>query len=277
MLQWHDGTNWEHRAYWGEDKIAYGQPGTPSRRPIGPLASGRPVGPPGGARRPGGPGGQGSPRDGLRPVRGPEPLAPGGGGAAEPRREKELVVATTFPMRVGRAGPVVGPIPPGPRHALPRRAAQRAGEPEQADDPAKAVAIPDNPPQVVLERPGADLVLSEPGKVPLAIAAFDDFGLADVVVAVQKGDSGGFIGRPVRRYETPAAQREPGDEPRPGRAGREARRAPPLPGRGPRPQGPERADAGVRHPHRRRPRTPPTGRWPTSRRARTPSARTSPS
>ena len=36
MLQWNDGS-WEHRAYWGEDAIDWGQAGTAGRRPIGPL------------------------------------------------------------------------------------------------------------------------------------------------------------------------------------------------------------------------------------------------
>src|SRR5829696_7287405 len=38
MLQWNDddGT-WEHRAYWGENKIEWGQDGTESRRYMGPL------------------------------------------------------------------------------------------------------------------------------------------------------------------------------------------------------------------------------------------------
>ena len=37
MLQWHDGNSWEHRAYWGEDKIEWGKKNTSSRRNIGPL------------------------------------------------------------------------------------------------------------------------------------------------------------------------------------------------------------------------------------------------
>ena len=53
--------------------------------------------------------------------------------------------------------------------------------------PGKVVAIPDNPPQVVLERPGSDLVLSAPATVPLSISAYDDFGLADIVVSVNAG------------------------------------------------------------------------------------------
>ncbi|HEX8852058.1 MAG TPA: PA14 domain-containing protein, partial [Pyrinomonadaceae bacterium] len=36
MLQWNDGT-WEHRAYWGEDRIDWGVAGTVSRRHMGPL------------------------------------------------------------------------------------------------------------------------------------------------------------------------------------------------------------------------------------------------
>ncbi|HZO54637.1 MAG TPA: Ig-like domain-containing protein [Bryobacteraceae bacterium] len=36
MLQWSDGS-WEHRAYWGQDVIAFGTAGTPGRRYMGPL------------------------------------------------------------------------------------------------------------------------------------------------------------------------------------------------------------------------------------------------
>jgi Big-like domain-containing protein len=36
MLQWSDGS-WEHRAYWGQNMIAYGTPGTPSRVYMGAL------------------------------------------------------------------------------------------------------------------------------------------------------------------------------------------------------------------------------------------------
>jgi len=42
MLQWNDGTSWEHRAYWGADNIAWGSDGTVSRVYMGPLpAAGR--------------------------------------------------------------------------------------------------------------------------------------------------------------------------------------------------------------------------------------------
>jgi mono/diheme cytochrome c family protein len=36
MLQFNDGS-WEHRAFWGEDAIAWGAPGTPAHVPQGPL------------------------------------------------------------------------------------------------------------------------------------------------------------------------------------------------------------------------------------------------
>ncbi len=36
MLQWHQA-DWEHRAFWGADKIAYGNKDEPSRLPMGPL------------------------------------------------------------------------------------------------------------------------------------------------------------------------------------------------------------------------------------------------
>jgi hypothetical protein len=37
MLQWNDGTSWEHRAYWGANNIGWGQDGTPSRINMGRL------------------------------------------------------------------------------------------------------------------------------------------------------------------------------------------------------------------------------------------------
>lgn len=37
MLQWKGGGTWEHRAYWGENLIDWGQNDTPSRRAMGPL------------------------------------------------------------------------------------------------------------------------------------------------------------------------------------------------------------------------------------------------
>jgi hypothetical protein len=42
MLSWNDGSSWEHRAYWGSDKISYGTAGTPGHYNAGALpASGQ--------------------------------------------------------------------------------------------------------------------------------------------------------------------------------------------------------------------------------------------
>jgi hypothetical protein len=37
MLQWHDGTSWEHRAFWGANNINWGTDGAAGRRYMGPL------------------------------------------------------------------------------------------------------------------------------------------------------------------------------------------------------------------------------------------------
>lgn len=37
MLQWNEGGRWEHRAYWGENRIEWGVDDSPSRRHMGPL------------------------------------------------------------------------------------------------------------------------------------------------------------------------------------------------------------------------------------------------
>jgi hypothetical protein len=37
MLQWNDGSSWDHRAYWGANSLSYGLDGTPGRRYIGAL------------------------------------------------------------------------------------------------------------------------------------------------------------------------------------------------------------------------------------------------
>ena len=37
MLQWHDGSNWNNRAYWGEDLLGWGASNSVQRRNMGPL------------------------------------------------------------------------------------------------------------------------------------------------------------------------------------------------------------------------------------------------
>jgi hypothetical protein len=40
MLSWHDGSSWEHRAYWGANTITYGRDGSPGRFRAGALPVG---------------------------------------------------------------------------------------------------------------------------------------------------------------------------------------------------------------------------------------------
>jgi hypothetical protein len=40
MVHWNDGGSWEHRAYWGANKISYGTDGTVSRKSMGALPAG---------------------------------------------------------------------------------------------------------------------------------------------------------------------------------------------------------------------------------------------
>lgn len=203
MLQWHDGAGWEHRAFWGEDKIPAGLPDTPSRRKMGPLPT------------------AGEwvrlevPAEAVdlagKSVRGMAFTLFGGqcfwhraGALPSARTERQdLVVVARHPLQSAGQASWSGRFPLEHDGLYRVELRNQLKHANQAMRQAKVTAIPDNPPQVVLERPGTDLVLSEPAKVPLVIAASDDFGLADVVVSAQIGDSGGFIGRPVRKYDIP--------------------------------------------------------------------------
>ncbi len=203
MIAWHDGKDWEHRAYWGDDKFTEGKPGSPGRVHIGPLP---PAGQwvrlevPAAAVDLGGKmiGGMGFSLSGGR-------CFWHRAGALPPTHveRQEVYVAATTPMEPAGPNRWVGGF------RLERDTLYRVelknelGYPSKPMKDAKATAVVDEPPQVVLDRPGADLVLSTPVKVPLSISAYDDFGLADLVVAVQRGDRGGFVGRPVHHFDHP--------------------------------------------------------------------------
>ena len=236
MLQIHDGANWEHRAFWGADKIALGQVDSNSRRRIGDL-----------------------PKSGEwvrlevpardldlegRSIRGVSFTQFSGRclwgrvGTLPPatRAESQLVVVEAFPLSF--IGPVEDDTKKDDTSAHPSKSKSKNSKakshyaaireanrwsgrfPIKADGwyrvelkneieaanqqmkEARITAIPDNPPQILIERPGVDLVLSEPVKVPLVISAFDDFGLADLVLSTQKGENTGFQGRPVKSYSS---------------------------------------------------------------------------
>ena len=200
MLEWHDGRDWEHRAYWGEDKFGEGKPDTPSRRRIGPMPEA------GGWVRLEVP----AARVGMagKDVRGIGFREFNGqafwhrAGAVPPTHveKQELVVATTYPMKALGEGRWAGRFPLNRTGAYRVELRNELGHANKMMKEARAVAIPDNPPQIVLERPGTDLTLSAPRKVPIVASAYDDFGLADLVISTRKGDTGGFVGRPIKKY-----------------------------------------------------------------------------
>ncbi|HUY93460.1 MAG TPA: hypothetical protein VMV10_32335 [Pirellulales bacterium] len=201
LLQWHDGQNWEHRAYWGEDKIGVGQPNTASRRSLGPL-------PPAGewvrlevsAKELG--------LDG-KAIKGMGFFLSGGqaywhrGGALPPptRSERQLVVKQTFPLKSREPGEWSGRFPlagEGYYRVELRNKLKHANQPMKE---ARYLAIPDNPPQITLERPASDIVLSRPQKLPLAIAVYDDVALKRLKVMAQRGDTDGFREAASKVYE----------------------------------------------------------------------------
>ncbi len=200
MLEWHDGQNWEHRAYWGDDKIGVGQPNTTSRFSMGPLPeAGKWVRLEVPAKS-----------VGLenKSVKGMSFTLHGGqcdwhfAGALPPatREERKLVVRQTFPLASAHPGEWSGTFPLAGEGLWRVELRNELDYANQTIKEAKYLAIVDNPPQVTLERPGADIVLSQAKKVPLTIAAYDDFALKHLKVLMQRGDSGGFRETTSKKY-----------------------------------------------------------------------------
>lgn len=226
MLQFHDGTNWEHRAFWGADRIQAGAANSSSRFRAGDLpAAGDWVLLDVPASAIG--------LEGKR-IHGMQFTLFGGqakfnrAGTIDPGEvpERSFVVEWRYPMnhvepdtasdsaavRAKSAGSTVQRFDsstwsvhiPLARDSLYRiELKNELGYTNKEMKEGKLTAIPDNPPQVILERPGSDLVISEPQKIPIVIRAYDDFGLSDVALAIQTGDSGGFVGSPVKVFDDP--------------------------------------------------------------------------
>jgi hypothetical protein len=207
MLQWHDGTGWEHRAYWGLDKIKLGKADSPGHRRMGPLP------------------------EAGKWVRLEVP-------AELVDLQGKVVRGMSFNLCDGqcfwhRAGAVqveqrvLTPVATFAMHALPAEAGgpsdntwsgrfplhgtglyrvelrNELGYANKTMKEARFVSIPDNPPQIILERPGTDLVLSAPSRVPLVLSAYDDFGLADISLVVQRGDKGVPETQVLKHYDKP--------------------------------------------------------------------------
>ena len=115
----------------------------------------------------------------------------------------ETTLVGTHPLTRTDGRTWVGSFPlvgTGTYRVVLRNSVGHANRPANADP--RYVAVPDGPPTVLVERPGTDLVLSKPARVPLQIVARDDYGLRDVWLAVRRDDDPGFA-RAVRLKEYP--------------------------------------------------------------------------
>jgi hypothetical protein len=196
VLEWSDGTSWEHRAYWGGE-VRLGKPNSPGRRWIGPL-----------------------PEAGQwvrlevpaalvdlhgKNLRGMSFKTLGGqcywgrAGALPP----VLGVKDSYPMLPGDDGEWAGRFPLQGTGLYRVELRNELGHANKAMKEAKFVALPDQPPQVVLEQPGADLVLSQPEDVALVVRASDDYGLRDVSIATQRDGESDWSSQTIKRYEQP--------------------------------------------------------------------------
>lgn len=203
MLHWFDGAGWEHRAYWGDDKIPAGTANTASKRHMGPI-----------------------PTAGEwvrlevpaalvdvegKTLRGMNFSMFGGkcvwhrAGALPPAyvTEQELVLDREFKMTKSSTDLWSGRLPLEGDGFYRVEFRNELGHANKPMKEAKITSIPDNPPQIVLERPSADMTLSAPAKVALVISAFDDFGLEKLVLAVQRNPMSGFESKPIKRYAKP--------------------------------------------------------------------------
>ena len=200
MLEWHDGQNWEHRAYWGADKIAFGQPDTPSRRRLGEIPPAGVwtrleipvdlVGLAGKSLK-----GMAFSLFGGQAIWHRTGTLPG-----EFRIVEELTIAERLPLSQLGSDVWGGRFPLVGTGKYKVELQNSLGHSSQPMDEAAYVAIPDKPPQILVGRPGVDLTLSKPVRVPVAISAYDDLALAKLTLAIQPPGVTGFESRPIARF-----------------------------------------------------------------------------
>jgi hypothetical protein len=200
MLQWHDGEGWEHGAYWGADRIREFKASTPARRFLGELpAAGKWVRLDVPAASVG--------LDG-KTIRGMSFILSGGqcfwGRAGSVQVEEPgFEVTKRFPLRPVEAGVWTGRFPLVGAGLFRAELRNQQGHPNKPMKELKYVALPDKPPQVLLERQSNETVLSQPAALPLAVKVFDDYGLAEVRVLVRDSEQAPYRGRVLQSYPTP--------------------------------------------------------------------------
>jgi hypothetical protein len=200
MLEWHDGDGWEHRAFWGADRIKEGKPHSAGRYRAGNL-----------------------PETGKW-VRLEVPAAKVGlegktlrgvafklhGGQVQWGRtgtvqveEPSVAVIKAFAMKPDGEGRWTGRFPLAGTGMFRAELRNPQGHPNKAMKELQYVALPDKPPYIALERQSNDLVLNKPAQVPLTIAAFDDYGIDEVAVLVRQSAGGKIQRRTLARPAKP--------------------------------------------------------------------------
>ncbi len=201
LLQWNDGTGWEHGAAWGTDLIHQGRLGAASRRLMGKHLP---------------TGGQWVrlevPAKDVdlegKTVHGMAFKLSGGqcwwGKAGAVRTEEPTyLVEKTFPMHSEEAGRWTGRLPLVGKGLFRAEMRNQEGHANKPMAELRYTSVKDQPPQVVLQRPGAELTLSEPQAPPLTIAAFDDYGLKDVTVFYRDNETQPYKSRVLRNFDKP--------------------------------------------------------------------------
>ena len=86
------------------------------------------------------------------------------------------------PMRAGSNGLWVGRFPLVSNGFYRVELRNELGYANKPMQPGRVTVVADQPPQITIERPGTDVALGVKGKLPVMVAASDDFGLAEVVL-----------------------------------------------------------------------------------------------
>jgi hypothetical protein len=209
MLEWHDGAGWEHRAYWGEDLSKRGQAYTASRHFVGKL-------PPAGRwvrlevpAAEVGLDGKALHGMGFQVVGGQAVWQAAGSLPPSHLEQKVMVPDQRFAMKSYRDKWWTGHFPLHGEGFFRVEVRDALGHPNQVMKESKFSSLPDNPPTIVLEKPGPELLMSTPGKVTLAMKAYDDYGLKEIAVLTRHGDKGDWARQVVRTYAKP--ERDSGD------------------------------------------------------------------
>jgi hypothetical protein len=112
---------------------------------------------------------------------------------------QELGPAASYPLQPAQ-GKWTGRFPLATSGFYRVHVENELGAANQTMKEARLTAIPDRPPQIVLERPAGDLTVSAPQKIPLAVSAFDDFALDELTLLTRRSETGKFTEQRLKHY-----------------------------------------------------------------------------